>query len=179
MTMDLTSEFLAQSREYLSAHYLPKIRAAIEPLDDADLWWRPNEHSNSIGNLMLHLAGNIRQWVVSGVGGAPDTRERAAEFARREPLTRAQLLATLSAAVHDADLAIARSAAALAGSRQIQGREVTAFQAIYHAVEHCAMHTGQILYIAKLRRGTDLGLYRMEGGIPRPAWPGHPTGGGA
>jgi len=177
--MDLTSAFLAQSREYLSAHYLPKIRAAVEQLDEADLWWRPNEQSNSIGNLMLHLAGNIRQWVVSGVGGALDVRDRPAEFARREPLTSAQLLATLTAAVKEADAAIAKSGARLDERRPVQGRDVTGFEVIYHAVEHFAMHTGQILYIAKLRSGKDLGFYRQEGGVVRPAWPGHPTGGSA
>jgi uncharacterized damage-inducible protein DinB len=177
--MDLTSAFLDQSREYLSAHYLPKIRAAVEQLDEADLWWRPNEQSNSIGNLMLHLAGNVRQWVVSGFGGEPDRRDRPAEFARREPLTRDQLLETLSAAVGDADAVIARSAARLGDARPVQGRDVTGFEAIYHVVEHFAMHAGQIIYIAKLRSGKDLGFYRMDSGTPRPAWPGHPTGGSA
>ena len=177
--MDLTTAFVAQSREYLTGHYLPKIRAAVEPLDEADLWWRPNESCNSIGNLLLHLAGNIRQWVVSGVGGAPDQRDRPAEFAARGSLTRSQLLALLSAAVHDADLAIARRAAALGERHAIQGREVTGFEAIYHVVEHFALHAGQIFYIAKLRSGKDLGFYRMEAGIPRPAWPGHPREGSA
>jgi uncharacterized damage-inducible protein DinB len=177
--MDLTSAFLAQSREYLSSHYLPKIRAAVEQLDEADLWWRPNEQSNSIGNLMLHLAGNIRQWVVSGIGGAPDRRDRDAEFDRREPLTRAQLLATLTAAVQDADAALAGSADRLGEHRPVQGRDVTGFEVIYHVVEHFAMHTGQILYIAKLRSGRDLGFYQKEQGVVRPAWPGHPTGGSA
>ena len=178
--MDLGAAFLAQSREYLTAHYLPKIRAAVEPLAEPDLWWRPNDASNSIANLMLHLAGNIRQWIVSGVGGAPDRRERAGEFARRDGLLKDELLTTLSGAVHDADAALARiSRAALAEPRTIQGREVTVLEAIYHVVEHFGMHTGQIAYISKLRTGKDLGFYRMEGGIARAAWPGHPKGGSA
>ena len=69
--METGAAFLAQSREYLTGHYLPKIDAAIGRLAEADLWWRPNEASNSIGNLMLHLAGNIRQWIVTGVGAPP------------------------------------------------------------------------------------------------------------
>ena len=178
--MDLGAAFLAQSREYLTAHYLPKIRAAVQPLAEPDLWWRPNDASNSIANLMLHLAGNIRQWIVSGVGGAPDRRERAGEFAQRDGLLKDELLTTLSGAVHDADAALARiSRAALAEPRTIQGREVTVLEAIYHVVEHFGMHTGQIAYISKLRTGKDLGFYRMEGGIARAAWPGHPKGGSA
>lgn len=178
--METGAAFLAQSREYLTAHYLPKICAAVEPLDEADLWWRPNDASNSIANLLLHLAGNIRQWIVSGVGGAPDQRERAAEFARRDGLRKEELQTAISRAVTDADAVLARtSPAGLAESRSIQGREVTVLEAIYHVVEHFSTHTGQIAYISKLRRGQDLGFYRMEDGMLRAAWPGHPTSGSA
>ncbi|MGQ0702049.1 MAG: DUF1572 family protein [Gemmatimonadales bacterium] len=177
---DPAAEFLRQSREYLTGHYLPKIQAALERVEDPDLWWRPNPASNSLGNLLLHLAGNLRQWVVSGMGGAPDCRDRAAEFATLEGLTRAELLATLTEAVLDADAVLARTdPGSLGERRQIQGRAVTVFEAIYHAVEHFAMHTGQIIYLVKLRTREDLGFYRMEDGIVRPAWPGHPTEGSA
>lgn len=172
--------FLAQSREYLSRHYLPKICSAIETLAEADLWWRPNETSNSIGNLMLHLAGNIRQWIVSGIGGAPDHRVRAEEFARRDPLSRDELVAVLTEAVLEADAVIALvDPASLGERRPIQGREVTVLEAIYHAVEHLSMHAGQILYIAKQRSGRDLRFYGLIDGVPRPAWPNHPAGGSA
>jgi uncharacterized damage-inducible protein DinB len=178
--METGAAFLAQSREYLTAHYLPKITDAIERLSEADLWWRPNEASNSIGNLMLHLAGNIRQWIVSGVGGAPDHRDRASEFARREPLPRDELLAILTEAVLEADAVIARTdPGGLNDRRPVQGRDVTTLEAIYHVVEHFGMHAGQILYIAKLRTGADLGFYAMAAGVPRPAWPGHPVSGSA
>src|SRR5262249_12553703 len=125
------------------------------------------------------LAGNIRQWIVSGFGGESDRRDRSAEFARRERLPREQLVATLTAAVQEADAVIARSAALLGEDRPVQGREVHGFEAIYHGVEHFAMHTGQILYIAKLKSGKDLGFYRNVDGVVRPAWPGHPTEGSA
>ena len=178
--METGAAFLLQSREYLTGHYLPKIRAAVEGLADADLWWRPNAASNSIGNLMLHLSGNLRQWIVSGIGGAPDRRVRAEEFDQREPLSRDELLIRLTEAVLEADAVLAAlSPAALGESRPVQGRMVTALQAIYHAVEHFGMHAGQILYVAKLRAGKDLGLYRLVDGIPRPAWPDRPEGGSA
>ena len=106
--MDSGAAFLAQSREYLTAHYLPKIRAAVQELSEDDLWWRPNPASNAIGNLMLHLAGNIRQWVASGVGGAPDRRNRPAEFAAQEGISRDELLATLAGAVEEVDAVLAR-----------------------------------------------------------------------
>lgn len=176
--MSAGTEFLAQSREYLTGHYLPKLLAALEVLSDSDLWWRSHEAANSAGNLVLHLAGNIRQWVVSGVGGAPDQRDRAAEFARRDPLSRAELVARITEAVLEADAVIGSTdPASLGERREIQGRRVTLLQAIYHAVEHFGMHTGQIIYIAKLRSGADLGFYEVVDGIPRAAWAGHPAGG--
>ncbi len=176
--MDSGAAFLAQSREYLTAHYLPKIGGSVDVLSEADLWWRPHEAANSIGNLLLHLAGNIRQWVVSGVGGAPDRRDRASEFASREPLSRTELLALITEAVLQADSVIAATdPASLSERRQVQGRTVTLLEAIYHAVEHFGMHTGQIVYIAKLRSGADLGFYRVIDGIPRAAWEGRPEGG--
>ncbi len=178
--METGAAFLAQSREYFTAHYLPKVRAALDGLAEEDLWWRPNPASNAIGNLILHLAGNIRQWIVSGVGGASDHRDRPAEFVAREGPSREELLATLTSAVQEVDQVLAgTSPAALHETRQIQGRDVTVMEAIYHVVEHFAMHTGQILYIAKLRSARDLGFYRMDAGTPRASWPGHPSGGSA
>lgn len=178
--METPAAFLAQSREYLTGHYLPKILAALDNLSEEDLWWRPNEASNSAGNLLLHLAGNIRQWIVNGVGGVPGERDRAGEFATRDPRPRTELVALLTAVVFEADAVIAETAPELLGGRvHIQGREVTRLEAIYHVVEHLALHAGQILYIAKLRTGHDLGFYRMDGKIPRPAWPGHPPKGSA
>lgn len=178
--MSTGTAFLAQSREYLTGHYLPKLLAALEVLSDTDLWWRPHEAANSAGNLVLHLAGNIRQWIVSGVGGAPDRRDRAMEFSRREPLSRGELVARLTEAVLEADGVLASTdPASLGERREIQGRRVTLLEAIYHVVEHFGMHTGQIIYIAKLRSGTDLGFYRMIEGIPTAAWPGRPEGGSA
>lgn len=178
--MDTGTAFLAQSREYLTAHYLPKILASVDRLSDEDLWWRPNEASNSVGNLMLHLSGNVRQWIVCGVGGAEDVRERDREFSRRDPLPRDQLVATLSRTVQEADAVIAAVRGTALGQRRlIQGREVTVLEAIYHVVEHFSTHVGQIAMIAKQRSGADLGFYRVEDGIARAAWPGRPTGGSA
>ncbi len=178
--MDDANRFLRQSREYLTEHYLPKIEAALEGLTEEDIWWRPNPASNSIGNLLLHLAGNIRQWIVSGVGGAADRRARDEEFAATGARSREELLALLRAAVRDADATLARTdPGSLGAARTVQGRDTDVLAVVYHVVEHFAMHTGQILYIAKLRSGRDLGFYRKVDGVVRPAWPGHPTSGSA
>jgi uncharacterized damage-inducible protein DinB len=169
--MDLGSAFLEESRRYLAREYAVKIRLCLEEVSDEDLWWRPHDQSNSIGNLLLHLAGNVRQWIVSGVGGAPDTRRRQAEFDERGPMPRAEVLRRFEAAVTEAD-AVLRDLdpAVLSQSRQIQGRETNVFTAIYHVVEHFGGHTGQIMYITKLRTGRDLGFYRDAGGLAVEDW---------
>jgi uncharacterized damage-inducible protein DinB len=152
-------QFIDKSRKYLSEDYLIKIEKAVALLSDDDLWWRANEASNSIGNLMLHLAGSTRMWVVHGVGGGEDHRNRQAEFDERTPRPRTELLELLRASVADADAVIAAcTSEQLAASREVRGRPITGLAAIYHAVEHFAMHTGQILMLAKMRTGADLNL---------------------
>ena len=95
MTPDLASAFLERSRYYLGLEYPGKIRLALTAMPADRLWQRANESSNSAGNLVLHLAGNVRQWIVSGVGGAPDVRHREAEFAARGGAGLEALLGTL------------------------------------------------------------------------------------
>jgi uncharacterized damage-inducible protein DinB len=169
--MDLGRAFLEESRRYLVKEYAVKIRLCLEELSDEDLWWRPNEQSNSVGNLLLHLAGNIRQWVVSGIGGVTDTRQRQAEFDERGPIPRAELLTTFEQALAEVDDVLTRvEPAVLAEDRAIQGRDTNVFRALYHVVEHFGMHTGQIAYITKLRTGRDLGFYRDAGGLATEEW---------
>jgi len=168
--------FLAQSRRLLTQSYLPRIEKSVEGLSDEQLWWRANAESNSIGNLILHLAGNIRQWIVSGIGGAADARDRQREFEERGPLPAAELLARIRSAVEDADQVLANLApAALLERRRIQTYDVTVLQAIYTVVEHFSMHTGQTILLAKMWKG-DLGFYTLSHGVPHPAWSGGKDG---
>src|SRR6187200_180109 len=128
--MDLARTFLARSRHYLVREYPTKIQRCLDVLPAAMLWRRDDATENSVGNLLLHLAGNVRQWIVSGVGGAPDTRYRAAEFEARTGADAATLLAALDAVLDDADHVLAGlTAADLATSRTIQGRDVSVLEA--------------------------------------------------
>src|ERR1700756_1264713 len=88
--------------------YLPRIVGCLEQLSDEEIWWRPNEASNAIGNLVLHVCGNMRQWIISGLGGAADLRERDKEFAERGPVTREALLKKLQQTVREACGVLAR-----------------------------------------------------------------------
>lgn len=170
--IDLAQRFIDQSRFYLQTEYRVKLRAAVEALPADALWWRANDQSNSVGNLLMHLAGNVRQWIVGGVGGAPNTRDRAAEFAANAGTGAAELLANLERVLDEADAVLANvSAEDLATPRMIQGREVTVFEATYHVVEHFSLHLGQIILVVKMHAPGSVQFYEDAGGLARPVWP--------
>ena len=158
---DTARRFLSQARHHLNDDYLPKIRRCLEVLSRDDVWWRAHENSNSIGNLVLHLCGNIRQWIVSGLGGEED-RRRPVEFSRRRPVPKDQLLEMLETTVQEATQVLdSLSEQDLATTRRIQVYDVTGLQAVLHVVEHFAYHTGQIIYITRLRKNVDLKFYDL------------------
>ncbi len=169
--MDSNRLFITHSAAFLQDEFLPRIRIALEHLSDEQVWWRPNEASNSIGNLMLHLSGNVMQWIVGGIGKQNVKRDRDREFSERTPLPKAELLDRLAQTVQRA-VTVLRSLepAALGEQRTIQGNEVTVMYALYHVVEHFSMHTGQILLLTKMMTAKDLKLYEFPGGAARPRW---------
>jgi uncharacterized damage-inducible protein DinB len=169
MPTDLASRFLERSQYYLGKEYPAKIGVAVRALPADKLWWRANSSSNSIGNLLLHLSGNVRQWIVSGIGGAPDLRERDAEFAARDGSDAEHLLRNLEAACREAVAVITSlDSASLAEFRMIQGRETSVFSAVYHVVEHFAGHTGQIILLAKMVVPDSVRFYDDTAGLARP-----------
>ena len=156
---DLARIFIDESRAYLGKTYFSRIERCLESLGDEDVWWRPNEESNSVGNLVLHLDGSTRMWVVGVAGGSPVERDRQQEFDEREHISRAELLERLRRTLAAVDEALARlDAASLVERRQSPWGEMTALEAVYHAVEHFSMHTGQIITLTKMRLGVDLKL---------------------
>jgi uncharacterized damage-inducible protein DinB len=170
MSPDVSRSFVAHSRTNLSAELLPRIERCLAKLSDQELWWRPNAESNSVGNLVLHLSGNVRQWIISGVGGAVDERDRQREFDERGPLPSDEVWSRLKTTVEEADRVLAGlDPATLLERRRIQGFDVTILEAIYHVVEHFSMHTGQIILLTKMRAG-DLGFYEVVDGLPQPKW---------
>ncbi len=151
---DIAEHFIAQSRRFLSSDYLPKIERCLEVLSDEDVWWRANEGSNSIGNLLLHLEGSTRAWIVGVAGGIHRPRDRQQEFDEREHIPRAELISRLRQTLTEADGVLASLAVEeLLERRQARDEEVSVLSAVYHAVEHFSMHTGQIIMLAKMRSG--------------------------
>ena len=159
--------FIVRSRAHLTDDYLPKIERCFELLSDEQIWWCANPQSNSIGNLLLHLSGNVRQWIVCGLGEVTDSRDRDSEFAQRDVITRDELLSRLRQTLSEADAALARfDPNKLLGKRRIQKLEVTALEAILHVVEHFSMHAGQVILLTKVLAKKDLAFYDFSTGKP-------------
>lgn len=158
---------VAKLRQYLS-----RVHACLDLLDEQQVWQRPSPASNSIGNLCLHLAGNVRQWVLHGIAGEPDSRRRDQEFAARGGVTKAELLERLEQTVRSAcQLLESLPPSRLLETTRPQNYDVTVIEAIYHVVEHFSGHTGQIIAATKAMTGSDLGFYRHLSGAAEPPPP--------
>jgi len=155
------AEFIEFSRWKLSEQYWPRLRTCVESQTDEQVWWRPNEASNSIGNLILHLNGNVTQWLIAPFAHREDKRNRPAEFAERQHLPKTDLLEKLAATMQEATELLPRiSESELVQTYEIQGYTVSGLHAVYQVIEHFGLHYGQIVYITKMLRSEDLGFYR-------------------
>jgi hypothetical protein len=149
-----------------------RIKHCVDQLRDDWIWAKPHPALNSIGNLILHLEGNLTQWIVCGIGGAEDHRNRPAEFAEQPAIPRADLLRRLEIAVASASLAFERQDAdALARVRRIQGFEVTGVGAIFSSIPHFRGHTQEIIHMTRAILGAGYQMQwkpaTVEEGAPR------------
>jgi hypothetical protein len=152
--------FLDFSRNKLLNQYWPRLRKAVEPLNQEQIWWRPNEASNSIGNLVLHLNGNVWQWIVASFNRLEDERNRPAEFSTTGDISATELLARLGQTMDEASKVLARlTSEELLKTWHIQGYTVSGLAAVYQVVEHFGLHYGQIVYVTKMQESRDLGFY--------------------
>ncbi|QDT14745.1 DinB family protein [Alienimonas californiensis] len=159
LAAELTGFCVAKLRDQAA-----QIDRCVRLLSEEQVWERANDVSNSIGNLVLHLTGNVRQWAGEGLGGVAFDRDRPAEFARRDPLPADELLSGLHAAIDAACTALERlSPAELAAERTIQGRQISGVAAAVHVTEHFTGHVAQIVVYTKLLTGQDLSLYDDQG----------------
>jgi len=159
---EVSRAFIDKARQLIAEEYLPKIESCVQKLTDEQIWWRPNPESNSIGNLLLHLAGNARQWIVCGLGNEPDERKRQTEFDARDSAPRDELLRTLRTTMAEVDRVLSSfDLSKLLTAYRIQGFDTTALDAIFHVTEHFSMHTGQIILITKQLAAEDLRFYDL------------------
>ncbi len=150
-------DFSARKLEQLAG----RIEDCLGRLSYEQVWARGGDHENAVGNLVLHLCGNLRQWIGSGIARKPDIRVREREFSARGDIQPDELRERLATAVREAVAAIRELAPArLTEAVRVQNYELSVLEAIYHVVEHFAQHTGQILFATKRLAGQDLGYYR-------------------
>jgi len=159
---DGVSKAFMEKARALFEEYLVKLETCVAKLTDEQVWWRPNPESNSIGNLLLHLSGNARQWIICGLGDQIDERQRQTEFDARDVLTRDELLKTVRTTVNEVRSVIdSFDSSRLLDQYCIQGYDTTALDAIFHVTEHFSMHTGQIILITKQLTAQDLRFYDL------------------
>jgi uncharacterized damage-inducible protein DinB len=152
-------EFIEQTLKSIDEN-TSKIKACMKQLDEKDIWFRHNEHVNSVGNIILHLCGNIRQWIISSLGGAPDIRERDLEFSTMGGFTKEELTSRWQDTMQEAITVITdTSPENLLRRRMVQGSAHSGIGIIIHVTEHYSYHTGQIIFLTKLFKNIDMGFY--------------------
>ncbi len=156
----LISEFKVQSISQMKES-LTKIEKCVSMIDNGLLWNRPNKNLNSIGNLIIHLNGNITQYIISSLGGAKDQRDRDSEFEVSDGPNGKEIIALLRKTVKKAtEIISSTSETELLKKRSVQAYHLTGMGIVIHVVEHLSYHTGQIVYMTKQLLDIDLGFYR-------------------
>ena len=156
----LQQELIEQSLFRLNEN-TPKIEKCLNELTEDDIWKRPNNSSNSVGNIILHLCGNINQYIISSIGGKEDIRKRAEEFSTKGGYSKTELFNKLTITVNEAaDIISKCNNVELLRLRIVQGFEKSGVGIIIQVVEHYSYHAGQIIFWTKLLKDKDMGFYK-------------------
>jgi uncharacterized damage-inducible protein DinB len=159
MPGELAREFISESTKRI-VESMDRVKRCVHEIGENEVWIRPNESSNSVGNLLLHLSGNIGQYILSGLGGDSDTRNREAEFSAGGGMGKHALLARLEDTVSDAVKIIGKlDEEQLLRVRSVQGFTLSGAGIVIHVTEHFSYHTGQIAFWTKGLKNKDLGFY--------------------
>jgi uncharacterized damage-inducible protein DinB len=158
---EISAELIREIKYRLYNEFMPRIHLCLDQLTDEQVWWRPNETSNSVGNLVLHLAGNVRQWIIAGLGDKPDVRKRQLEFDERKPLPKDDLEELLNSVLAECEPVLnAIGPDDLLKRKPVQVFEESVITILIHVTEHFSYHTGQIAWITKMMTDSDLGFYK-------------------
>jgi uncharacterized damage-inducible protein DinB len=160
MEKEITEVLKGEFRRRLRDESLFRILKCLDLLDEEQIWKRPNESTNSVGNLVLHLCGNIRQYILTGIGGAPESRARDGEFAAHKSHSREMLKGEITAAVEAAIVVVSGLPTSVwTEVRPVQVFEESVMAMAIHVIEHTSYHTGQIALLTKWQLDRDLGFY--------------------
>ncbi len=157
--MSISSELIKQSNHFISLNPT-RIAKCLHQLSEEEVWKKPNSNTNSIGNLILHLCGNITQYIHSSLGNNKDTRVRDIEFSTKGGFSKNELLEKINHVTEKAiQIITSTTDEELIRKRKVQGFEYTGIGIIIHVTEHYSYHVGQIAYWTKLLKDKDLGFY--------------------
>ncbi|MEM6321921.1 MAG: DinB family protein, partial [Bacteroidota bacterium] len=157
---ELADAFLTEIKRRLFKECVPRLKICLAELTDEEIWYRPNSASNSVGNLVLHLLGNVRQWVVAGLGGQKDIRERQKEFDEQGPIAVEEIIADLDILMAIVAQIIEKTTIEdLLTVRNVQGYQESGLSILVHVTEHFSYHVGQMTYIVKMLKNADIGYY--------------------
>jgi uncharacterized damage-inducible protein DinB len=158
--MTVETLFLDYAVEKLE-QLMGRIEICLGMLTEEQIWFRGNENENAIGNLLLHLSGNVRQWITSSLGDEPDHRDRNSEFDTQGGLTAVELAARLRQTLERAIKVVSGlTPEQLTRTYEIQTYRVSGVEAVFHVVEHFSYHTGQVIFATKSFTAGDLGFYK-------------------
>jgi len=156
----LTTAFITEIKRRLFEESMFRLKKCLAELTEAQIWYRPNKASNSVGNLVLHLHGNVRQWVVAGLGKNKDVRERQQEFDEQGPVPTPQLLADMEQLMIEVNTILDNTTSTdLLKVRNVQGYQESGLSILVHITEHFSYHVGQMTYIVKMLKDKDMGYY--------------------
>lgn len=159
MLEDFRKEFIDQCIHRIDEN-TKRLKTCIDELEESETWKRPNESSNSVGNLILHLCGNIRQYAISSLGNIPDVRERDKEFSSDGGYSKSELLRKLTDTLEEAKTIMQNANPEdLMRKRKVQGSAYSGIGIVVHVTEHYSYHTGQIIFWVKTLKNKDLGFY--------------------
>ncbi len=156
----LTTAFITEIKRRLFEESMVRLKKCLAELTEAQIWYRPNKSSNSVGNLVLHLHGNVRQWVVAGLGKNKDVRERQLEFDEQGPVSTKKMLADMNQLMVEVNAILDKTTSAdLLEVRNVQGFQESGLSILVHITEHFSYHVGQMTYIVKMLKDKDMGYY--------------------
>lgn len=157
---EILHQIIKETRRRLIEEGVSRVIKCLGMLSEEEIWYRPNEQSNSVGNLVLHLCGNVRQYVVSGIGATPDARQRQREFDEQGPLPTEDLISDLHKLTEEVEQVLSQiQPQQLVEARKVQGFDETVISILIHVTEHFSYHVGQISYFVKAKQNRDLGYY--------------------
>ena len=156
----LAKALLDEARRRLLIDSQPRIHKCLSLLSEEEIWHRPNAETVSVGNLVLHLCGNVRQQIVAGLGGAPDNRRRSEEFDTPGPIPTAQLLAEMDKALDEVRETLDNlDPRSLLDEHRVQTYTEPGISILIHVIEHFSYHVGQITWYVKSLKAVDVGYY--------------------